>query len=231
MVKVIRRIKHSTHTNRSSILLAAKIHLLTQEVFKLLSFEWWRGRCSVRPLVIFQLRVVFRVTVLHCDTPGQDGGYVVPHWLPLTLLLLLLLDFLELDACEDDGTCERNRRQRKRLNWRFSNCVAGCGGPTYADGRQQVAPGIFRSLWLSHASFAVTRWGHAWRGQWRRRGAWRRRECAWAGRGHRWQRVARAHVQIPIVRRRWQCPQTKTKGRLGGWDGWAGDGRRGGCAA
>ena len=53
---------------------------------------------SVRPLVFLQLRVVFRVTVLHCNTARQDGGHVVAHWLPLVLLLLLLLNFLQLDA-------------------------------------------------------------------------------------------------------------------------------------
>lgn len=73
-------------------------------------------------------------------------------------------------------------------------------------------------------------WGYSWWWEQWRRGTWGRRDHARTRRGHRWQWVARAHVQIPIMWRRWQCPQTKTKGCLGGWDGWARDRGWGGGA-
>lgn len=52
----------------------------------------------IRPIVLLQLGVVLRVGVFHGDASRQDGGHVVSNWLPLSLLLLLLLHLLQLDA-------------------------------------------------------------------------------------------------------------------------------------
>lgn len=50
---------------------------------------WGRGRSSVGPLVVVELRgVVLAVAALHGDTAGQDGGHVVPEVVPLLLLPL-----------------------------------------------------------------------------------------------------------------------------------------------
>ena len=62
----------------------------------------WSSQFScalIRPVVVLQLGVVLWVGVFHCDASRQDGGHVVSNWLPLSLLLLLLLHLLQLDAC------------------------------------------------------------------------------------------------------------------------------------
>ena len=56
----------------------------------------------VRPLVLVQLGVVVGLAVLHGDAAGQDGGHVVAHRLPLSLLLPLLLHLPQLDACREE---------------------------------------------------------------------------------------------------------------------------------
>lgn len=56
-----------------------------------------RAPASVGPVVVVKLRVVVGVAVLDRDAPGQDGGHVVPHGLPLGLLLPLLLHLLQLN--------------------------------------------------------------------------------------------------------------------------------------
>lgn len=57
-------------------------------------------RRLIGPIVVLQLRVILRVGVFHGDAPGQDGSYIVSNRLSLSLLLLLLLHLLQLDACE-----------------------------------------------------------------------------------------------------------------------------------
>lgn len=53
----------------------------------------------IRPVVLLQLGVVLGVGVFHGDASRQDGGHVVSNRLSLGLLLLLLLNLLQLDAC------------------------------------------------------------------------------------------------------------------------------------
>lgn len=57
-----------------------------------------RQKDLIRPVVLIKLRgVIFRVAILHSNSTGQDGGYVVAHNVTL-LLFLLLLNPAELKA-------------------------------------------------------------------------------------------------------------------------------------
>lgn len=70
----------------------------------------------IRPVVFLQLWFIFRVWVFHGYAPRQDGGNVVTHRLSLSLLLLLFLHLLQLDACrENTGLSEMF------LNWHSPN--------------------------------------------------------------------------------------------------------------
>lgn len=64
----------------------------------------------VRPLVLVELGVVVRFTVLHSNAARQDGRHIVPNGLPLCLLLPLLLHLSQLDTWKGDG--EDGRRGR-----------------------------------------------------------------------------------------------------------------------
>lgn len=57
-------------------------------------------RWLIGPVVVLQLRIILRVRVFHSDASWQDGSYVISNWLSLSLLLLLFLHLLQLDACE-----------------------------------------------------------------------------------------------------------------------------------
>lgn len=57
-------------------------------------------RWLIGPIVVLQLGVILRVGVFYGDASGQDGSYIISNRLSLSLLLLLLLHLLQLDACK-----------------------------------------------------------------------------------------------------------------------------------
>lgn len=52
----------------------------------------------IRPVILIKLRgIIFRIAILHGNSTGQDGGYIVAHNITL-LLFLLLLNPAQLEA-------------------------------------------------------------------------------------------------------------------------------------
>lgn len=62
---------------------------------------WATGRKLIRPVIFIKFRgVIFRVAVLHSNSPGQDGGHIIAHHVSL-LLLPLLFNPSQLKALAD----------------------------------------------------------------------------------------------------------------------------------